>query len=124
MVYRSVANVGLGVLVRNLYFRFMRESRVDGILFSNGSRFCDPIDMPQLSECLGRILSVIGQNPSVSKSNRLHVVTFWHFFNKQYSVFSFESIGNFLEVFNLEPIVSQTQPVTNSPPTRTGVGHQ
>ena len=32
--------------------------------------------------CLGRILGIIGHNPSVSKSNQLRVVILWFFFMK------------------------------------------
>ena len=37
-------------------------------------------------QCPGRFFGIIGQNPSVSKSNQLHVVTFRPFFtNSRYS---------------------------------------
>ena len=32
------------------------------------------------AQFLWRFLGTIGQNPSVSKSNQLHVASFWHFF--------------------------------------------
>jgi hypothetical protein len=32
---------------------------------------------PPYRHCPGRFLGIIGQNPSVSKSDRLHVVIFW-----------------------------------------------
>jgi hypothetical protein len=42
-----------------------------------------PIFMtPQILECSvwERFVGIVGQNPSVPKSNRLHVVSFWFFF--------------------------------------------
>ena len=66
-----------------------------------------------LAQCLRRILSIIGQNPSVSKSNRIHVVAFWFFLYKfeVHFIGSSEPIDNFPEVLKHRLVISQTQPV-------------
>ena len=48
-------------------------------------------------QCPGRFLGIIGQNPSVSKSNQLHVVVFWFSFIyiEVYSIDSSKMIGTF-----------------------------
>ena len=57
-----------------------------------------------LCQWLGKFLGIIGQIPSVSKSNQLHVVVFWYFFE----VWSLDSskIGIFLK--SLQLVISQT----------------
>ena len=50
----------------------------------------------------GILLGIIGQNPGVSKSNRLHVVIFQFFFydTGAYSIDSSKMMGNFPEVLD------------------------
>ena len=67
-----------------------------------------------VKQCPGRLLGIIGQNPSVSKSNRLHVVIFRFFFIKfeVYSINSSKMMGNSPEALNYTQLFSQTQPVS------------
>ena len=53
---------------------------------------------------MGRFLGIVGQNPSVSKSNWLHVVIFLFFLYKikVYSIDSSIMISKFYEVLNLD----------------------
>ena len=64
-----------------------------------------------LAQCLRRIWSIIGQNPSVS--NRIHVVAFWFIFYKfeVHFIDSSKPIDNFPEVLKHRLVISQTQPV-------------
>ena len=50
----------------------------------------------------GEIFGIIGQDPSVSKSNQLHVDIFRFFFylSQVYSIDSSRMMGNFPEVLN------------------------
>ena len=65
----------------------------------------------QSAQCPGRFLSIIGRDPSVSKSNRLHVTTFGFFFvrlRNTLSIYSFKMFSNFPKVFGLQLVISPT----------------
>ena len=58
------------------------------------------------SSMSGEILGIIGQDPSVSKSNQLHVDIFRFFFylSQVYSIDSSRMMGNFPEVLNFNQL--------------------
>ena len=57
------------------------------------------------SECLGRFLHIIGQSPSVSKSNQLHAAIFQlKDIFEVYSMDSFKMMGNFFKVLHFNQL--------------------
>ena len=57
--------------------------RVQAVLKKEGSKQPKSNQLKaSRNQCLGRILGIIGQGPSVSEPNRLHVDIFRHFFAK------------------------------------------
>ena len=63
----------------------------------------DPLSRIHENQCPhGKFLGIVGQDPSVSESNRLHVDIFRFFFHsvEVYSIDSSKMIGNSPEVFN------------------------
>jgi hypothetical protein len=61
--------------------------------------------MSSLPPCPERILDIIGQNPSVSKSNQLHVVIFWFVFIDLrciYSTDSSKTSANFPQILKFD----------------------
>ena len=61
----------------------------------------------------GKPLSIVSQDPSDSKSNRLHVDIF-RFFSYSFEVYSIDSsqlVGDSPESLQLQPVISQTKPV-------------
>ena len=63
-----------------------------------------------MSSCPGRYLGIIAQNPSVSKSNRLHVVIFRIFFSKLRYIPKI-LMDCFPGILNFQSVISQSQPV-------------
>ena len=65
-------------------------------------------------QCLGRFLDIIGQDPSDSKFNWLHVVIFRIFFinlEEESIDSSSKMMGNFPEVLNSNRLFPKPQPV-------------
>ena len=56
--------------------------------------------------CPRRFLNIVGQNPSASNSNQLHVVNLWNvFINMRYSLhIPLKRLGYFLKVLNSDQL--------------------
>ena len=93
------------VLIRSKDFRTLSPSQ---LLTSN---YILPARYGTL-HCPRRLLDKISRDPSVPKSNQLHVVDIFHFFHYRFEVYSLYSsitMGNFHEVLKLQLVNSQSQ---------------
>ena len=69
------------------------------------------------SPCLGRILGIIGRDPSVSKSNQLRVdiLQFFPYQIGMYSIDSSKTVGKFPEVLNFNRLLLQNRTHSSAP---------
>ena len=70
------------------------------------TKLCHPIWRAQLGAVPGKFLSIVSQDPSDSKPNRLHVDIFRFCFHsfEVCSIDSSKMMGKFPEVFNFQPV--------------------